>query len=153
MAKGSPTADETANFGVNAAPAKASGPNIMAGASMTKAPNDAAAKSGYWAPNSNLPAGVTAQWVPPAAVAPPTIDPVPGVTRNDLVMQILTGKRPAAGTPYGPNAENTAMDKWNARLTRGSRGGGASQGDRQGATTSGRDSWGGSSGGRGGGYW
>ena len=147
MAKGSPTADENANFGVGVAPAKAAQPNIMPGASLTKAPTGLAAGSGYWSPNDKLPAGVTAQWVPPTPAAATTVAPTPAVNRNLLAEAM--GRNNGVGTQYAPNAENTMMDKRNAWLTRGSRGGGASQGDRQGATTSGRDNWGGSSGGRG----
>jgi len=67
MAKGSPTADANANFGVGAAPAKATGPNILPGASLTKAPKGNASGAGWWAPNDKLPQGVTAEWVPPSA--------------------------------------------------------------------------------------
>ena len=96
MAKGSPTADENANFGVGAAPAKATGPNIMPGASLTKAPKGLAAGSGYWSPNDKLPAGVTAQWVPPVA-APTTVAPTPAVNRNLLAEAMGRGDNWANG--------------------------------------------------------
>jgi hypothetical protein len=118
MAKGSPTADENANFGVGAAPAKAAQPNIMPGASLTKAPKGLASGAGYWSPNDKLPAGVTAQWVPPAA-APTTVAPTPAVNRN-----LLAEAMGSSDTHRGV--------------------GSASHGDRQGATTSG-SGWGGNS--------
>jgi hypothetical protein len=96
MAKGSPTADENANFGVGAAPVKATGPKIMPGASLTKAPTGNAEGAGWWAPNDKLPAGVTAQWVPPP-VAPVTVPTAAPLTPRDRFASMMRGDNWANG--------------------------------------------------------
>jgi hypothetical protein len=102
MAKGTPTAaqatDASTNFGAPAAVKTNPKPTIMAGASMTKAPAGLASGSGYWAPNKNLPAGVTAQWVPPAA-APVTASAAaaPTASPRDQFADLLRGDSWAGG--------------------------------------------------------
>ena len=93
----------------------------MPGASLTKAPTGLASGSGYWSPNDKLPAGVTAQWVPPAA--PTTVAPTPAVNRNLLAEAMGHTNTPSQNRLFGT---------------------GGSSHDRGGYTTSG-SGWGGNS--------